>query len=161
MIKKFNLLFITFFFIGKIKFAPGTVASFITCILFFLLINIFNFSTIFLITLVIFFYSFIAISNSFNEFKADDPQEIVIDEVVGQMLPLLAIPVYETLCPLPNIYYFVTSFLLFRLFDIWKPYPISYVDNNIKGSLGIMLDDIFAALYVIIILSLIFFFIGG
>ena len=161
MIKKFNLFFITFFFTGKIKFAPGTFASFIACFLFLLLINIFNFFTIFLITLLIFFYSFVAINNSFNEFESDDPQEIVIDEVVGQMLPLLAIPVYETLYPLPNIYYFVSSFLLFRLFDIWKPYPISYIDNTIKGSLGIMLDDIFAGLYAIIILSLIFFFLGG
>ena len=161
MIKKFNLLFITFFFTGKIKFAPGTITSFITCFLFLFLINILNFLTIFLITLVIFFYSFIAINNSFSEFKSDDPQEIVIDEVVGQALPLLAIPVYETLYPLPNIYYFVSAFLLFRLFDIWKPYPISYIDNNIKGALGIMLDDILAGLYVIIILSIIFFFLGG
>ena len=161
MIKKFNLLFITFFFTGKIKFAPGTVASLITCILFLLLVNIFNFAIIFLITLIIFFYSFVAINNSFNEFNSDDPQEIVIDEVVGQMLPLLAIPIYETLYPLPNIYYCVSAFLLFRLFDIWKPYPISYIDSSIKGSLGIMLDDIFASLYAIIILSLIFFFLGG
>jgi len=161
MIKKFNLLFITFFFTGKIKFAPGTIASFITCFLFLLLINIFNFFTIFLITLVIFVYSFVALNYSFNEFESDDPQEIVIDEVVGQLLPLLAIPIYETLHPLPNIYYLISAFLLFRLFDIWKPYPISYIDNHIKGSLGIMLDDIFAALYVIIILSLTFFFLGG
>ena len=161
MIKKFNLLFITFFFTGKIKFAPGTVASLITCILFLLLVNIFNFAIIFLITLIIFFYSFVAINNSFDEFETDDPQEIVIDEVIGQMLPLLAVPIYETLYPLPNIYYCVSAFLLFRLFDIWKPYPISYIDSSIKGSLGIMLDDIFASLYAIIILSLIFFFLGG
>ena len=161
MIKKFNLLFITFFFTGKIKFAPGTIASFITCFLFLLLINIFNFTTIFLITLVIFFYSFIAINDSFDEFNSDDPQEIVIDEVAGQLITLLAIPIYETLYPLPNIYYFVSAFLLFRLFDIWKPYPISYIDNNIKGSLGVMLDDVFAGLYAIIILSLALFFLGG
>ena len=161
MIRKFNLLFITFFFVGKIKFAPGTVASFITCFLFLLLINIFNFTTIFLIALAIFFYSIIAINNSFNEFNSEDPQEIVIDEVTGQMMPLLAIPIYETLYPLPNIYYFVSAFLLFRLFDIWKPYPINYIDNNIKGSLGIMLDDVFAGLYAIIILSLALFFFGG
>ena len=161
MIKKFNLLFITFFFTGKIKFAPGTVASFIACFLFSLLISIFNFTIIFLIALVIFFYSIIAINNSFNEFESEDPQEIVIDEVVGQMLPLLAIPLYETLYPLPSIYYYVSAFLLFRLFDIWKPYPINYIDNNIKGSLGIMLDDIFAGLYAIIILNIIFFFLGG
>ena len=147
--------------IGKIKYAPGTIASLMTCLLFLLLINIFNIIAIFLITLIIFFYSFVAINNSFDEFSTDDPQEIVIDEVVGQMLPLLAIPIYETLYPLPTIYYCSAAFLSFRLFDVWKPYPISYVDNNIKGSLGIMLDDILASAYSIVILSVIFFFLGG
>ena len=161
MIKKFNLLYLTFFFIGRIKYAPGTIASFFTCILFLFLINIFDLSLIFLITLIIFSYSFIAINNSFDQFKSKDPQEIVIDEVVGQMLVLLGIPIYETLFPLPIIFYCVASFILFRLFDIWKPYPINYIDNNIKGSLGIMLDDVFAGLYAIIILSLALFFFGG
>ena len=161
MIKKFNLLFLTFFMIGKIKYAPGTLASLLTCLLFLVLINLFNFQVLFLITLIIFFYSFIAINNSFDEFKSEDPQEIVIDEVVGQMLPLLAIPIYETLYPLPKIYYFISAFLLFRIFDIWKPFPVSYVDNNIKGSLGIMLDDIVASIYSIIIICLIFYFLGG
>ena len=147
--------------IGKIKYAPGTFASLFTCFLFLLLINIFSITVIFLITLIIFFYSFVAINNSFNEFNTDDPQEIVIDEVVGQMLPLLAIPIYETLYLLPKIYYCVPAFLLFRLFDVWKPYPINYVDNNVKGSLGIMLDDILAGAYSITVLSIIFFFLGG
>ena len=161
MIKKFNLFFLTFFFIGRIKYAPGTAASFITCILFLLLINTFNFYFVFLITLIIFIYSFFAINNSYDEFKSEDPQEIVIDEVVGQMLVLLAMPVYETLYPLPIIFYCVGAFFLFRLFDIWKPYPISYVDDNMSGSLGIMLDDIIASIYSILILILIFFFFGG
>ena len=147
--------------IGKIKYAPGTFASLATCILFLILINITDFTVIYLITLVIFCYSFIAINNSFDDFDADDPQEIVIDEVVGQMLTLLAIPIYETLYPLPIMFYCVSAFILFRLFDIWKPYPVSYVDNNVKGSLGIMLDDIFASIYSITILSVIFFFLGG
>ena len=161
MIKKFNLFILTFCKVGKIKYAPGTVASLITCILFLLLINFFNISILLLFSLIIFCYSFIAINNSINEFDSEDPQEIVIDEVIGQMLTLLAIPIYETLYPLPKIYYCVGAFLLFRLFDIWKPYPISYVDNNIKGSLGIMLDDILASVYSIIILTMIFFFFGG
>ena len=147
--------------IGKIKYAPGTVASFITCLAFLLLINIFNLSVILLFTLIIFCYSLVAINNSFENFDTEDPQEIVIDEVVGQMLPLLAIPIYETLYPLPKIYYCVAAFLAFRLFDIWKPYPISYVDNNVKGALGIMLDDILASIYSIIALAIIFFFLGG
>ena len=147
--------------IGKIKYAPGTFASLVTCFLFFVLISFFSYSVLLLITLIIFFYSFIAINNSFDEFKSDDPKEIVIDEVVGQILPLLAIPVYETLYPLPKIYYIISAFILFRLFDIWKPFPISYVDINVKGSLGIMLDDIVARIYSILILSLIFIFFGG
>ena len=125
------------------------------------MINILDITSIFLITLIVFFYSFIAINNSFDVFDTEDPQEIVIDEVVGQMLPLLAVPIYETLCPLPTIYYCVAAFLLFRLFDIWKPYPISYIDNNIKGPMGIMLDDILASVYSILCLCVIFFFLGG
>ena len=147
--------------IGKIKYAPGTVASLITCLAFLLLSNIFNLSVILLFTLIIFCYSLVAINNSFENFDTEDPQEIVIDEVVGQMLPLLAIPIYETLYLLPKIYYCVAAFLTFRLFDILKPYPISYVDNDVKGALGIMLDDILASSYSIIALTIIFFFLGG
>ena len=80
---------------------------------------------------------------------------------MGQLLPLLAIPVYETLYPAPIEYYCVAAFLLFRLFDIWKPFPISNVDSNTQGTLGIMLDDILAGIYSIIVLTLLFFFIGG
>ena len=161
MIKKFNLFFLTLLNIGKIKYAPGTFASLITCLLFLFLINFFDISTLFFCTLVIFLYTFIAINSSFDSFDSNDPQEIVIDEAVGQMLPLLAIPIYETLFIASVEYYCISAFLLFRLFDIWKPFPISYVDNNIKGALGIILDDVLAGIYTTIILMLIFFFIGG
>ena len=161
MIKEINLFFLTFFMIGKIKFAPGTLASIAACLLFLLLLNIFSFTFVFLFTLITFVYSLWAINNSFDEFKTEDPQEIVKDEVVGQMLTLLAIPIYETLYPLPLIYYCASSFLLFRFFDVLKPYPINFVDENVKGSFGIMFDDILASLYSIIILIIIFFFLGG
>ena len=62
---------------------------------------------------------------------------------------------------LPKFYYCIAAFLAFRLFDIWKPYPVSYADENIKGSLGIILDDVFAGFYSIILLVIIFFFLGG
>ena len=161
MMNKFNLLFITFFKIGKIKFAPGTFASFITCILFLLFVNLINIVVIFFCTLLIALYSIIAINNSFNSFDSNDPEEIVIDEVVGQMLPLLAIPIYETLYIAPKEYYCIAAFLLFRLFDIWKPFPINYIDINTEGSLGIMLDDIIAGIYAIFTLLIIFFFVGA
>ena len=147
--------------IGKIKYAPGTFASVFSCILFFLLTYIFSFTSILIIITLFFIYSFIAINNSFEEFNSDDPQEIVIDEVLGQMLTLLAIPIYETLYPLPVLYYYISALIFFRIFDILKPYPINFVDNNVKGPLGIMLDDIIASFYSILILTIIFFFIGG
>lgn len=147
--------------IGKIKYAPGTIASLITCLFFLFFVNFINLYYIFLFTLIIFCYSFIAINNSFDQFEADDPQEIVIDEVVGQMIPLLAIPIYETLYPMPKLYYCIAALIIFRFFDIWKPYPINYVDINVKGSLGIMLDDIIASFYSIIILIIVFFLLGG
>ena len=102
--------------IGKIKYAPGTLASLTSCFLFLLLFTKFDIIIIFLVTILIFFYSLVAINNSFDIFKSDDPQEIVIDEVVGQMLTLLAMPIYETLYPLPIFYYCLASFFFFRLF---------------------------------------------
>ena len=161
MINKFNLFFLTLFSVGRIKYAPGTIASLITCLTFLLLLNVFSIITLFFCTLIIFCYSFIAINNSFKSFNSTDPQEIVIDEVVGQMLPLLAIPIYETLHLISKEYYCIGAFVLFRFFDIWKPFPINYVDNNIGGPLGIMLDDILAGFYSIFILTILFFFLGG
>ena len=161
MIKKFNLLFLTLFNIGKIKYAPGTFASLVTCLIFLVLIALFNLSIIFFLTIIIFVYSFIAINNSTDEFNEEDPQEIVIDEFVGQILPLLFIPVYETLFLVPKFYYCFTAFIIFRIFDIFKPFPINYVDNNVQGALVIMLDDIIAGVYTIFLMTLLFFFIGG
>tara|TARA_B100001123_G_C15071049_1_gene931612 strand:- start:453 stop:938 length:486 start_codon:yes stop_codon:yes gene_type:complete len=161
MIKNFDIFFLTLFKIGKIKYAPGTFASLATCLIFLILISILNLSVIFLITLIVFAYSFIAINNSYDKFKEDDPQEIVIDEFVGQILPLLFIPIYETLFLIPKFYYCIAAFIIFRIFDILKPFPINYVDNNVQGPLGIMLDDIIAGVYTISVLTIIFFFIGG
>ena len=161
MIKNFNLLFLTFLKIGKIKYAPGTIASFFTCIFFLILDNYFHISTILFITIIIFLYSLFAINNTFENFDSKDPQEIVIDEFVGQMLPLLAMPIYETLYPSSKFFYCFLAFVLFRFFDILKPFPISYIDINTKGALGIMLDDIVAGIFTIIILAISFFFIGG
>ena len=161
MIKNFNLFFVTFFYTGKIKFAPGTFASFFTCLFFLFFLNVVNITFLFFLTLLIFFYSIFAINSISDKFNSDDPNEIVIDEVVGQMIPLLAIPIYETLYPALIYFYCIGSFLLFRIFDIWKPFPINYVDKNIVGAFGVMLDDVMAGLYTVIVLSLIFFFLGA
>jgi phosphatidylglycerophosphatase A len=74
-----------------------------------------------------------------------DPGAIVIDEVAGQWLVLLA----AALDPLS----YVLAFLLFRIFDIWKPWPVSWADRRVAGGLGIMLDDLLAAVYAVLALS--------
>ena len=115
MIKKFNLIFVTFFYIGKIKFASGTFASLFTCIFFLLLMKILNVIILTYLTLVIFLYSFLAINNITESFKSDDPHEIVIDEVVGQMVPLLFIPIYENLYLFTYFLQELYTHLLFRI----------------------------------------------
>ena len=161
MNKKINLLLLTFFQVGKIKYAPGTIASLITCILFLFLVNYISIVILFFFTVGIFLYSLIAINDCYKTFESKDPQEIVIDEFVGQMIPLLAIPIYETLYPSTHILYCVLSFFTFRFFDIIKPFPINYIDKNMDSALGIMLDDIVAGFISTIILTFIFFFFGG
>jgi len=161
MIKKFNLFFLTLFNVGKIKYASGTIASAITCLIFLILINFLDISIILFLVLIILFYSFIAINNSYESFESNDPKEIVIDEFIGQMFPLIFLPIYETLYLAPKFYYCVAAFILFRIFDIWKPYPINYVDNNTGGALGIILDDILAGVYTMITLTVLFFFLGA
>ncbi len=76
--------------------------------------------------------------------SAKDPGAVVIDEVAGQWLVLVAAPLEPV--------YFLAGFVLFRIFDVLKPWPASWADRNLKGGLGIMLDDIFAALYALLLL---------
>jgi len=69
----------------------------------------------------------------------DDPGPVVIDEVAGQWMTLAAVPT--------DIRYYIAGFILFRLADIFKPWPVSWADRSVKGGLGIMLDDVLAAIY--------------
>lgn len=70
--------------------------------------------------------------------EVKDPGGIVWDEFVGMWITLLL---------LPSLMWLPTAFLLFRLFDIWKPWPVRVADEKLAGGLGIMLDDVFAGLY--------------
>ena len=75
----------------------------------------------------------------------EDPGAIVIDEVAGQWLVLVAVP--------PALLPYALAFLLFRIFDIWKPWPARWAEQRVRGGLGIMLDDVVAAVYAICLLS--------
>ena len=94
-------------------------------------------------------------------FTEVDAKEIVIDEFIGQSIPILTI---YTLIPSNNIsdfiWYTFVSFVLFRVFDITKPYPVGTIDKKMKNGFGVVLDDIIAGFYSIIILLLLKFIIN-
>ena len=109
----------------------------------------------------LFFYSFVAIKNTLKEFKNDDPQEIVIDEFLGQSIPVILYEIAHGSIILPSekIVPYFFMFLAFRMFDIFKPFPINYFDKRFKNNFGIIMDDIIAGMYTIIILTIINVFI--
>ena len=168
MIKKFGLSILTLFGVGYFKYAPGTAASFITCIIYYIL-WIAEFSLhnhkIYLVCflIIILIYSILIIDKLSQFFKKKDPKEIVIDEFVGQCIPLVAFLFRpESLSHLGGqtnnyiLIYILLSFILFRFFDILKPYPINIVDKKMKNGVGIMLDDIIAGIYSTIVIYIIY-----
>ena len=159
MINKFNTLFVTMFGIGKIKIIPGTFGSLATVIVLYILFHILNISPnlIFFGLIIIFVYSFLAVANHIESIEDKDPREIVIDEFIGQSIPIYLYEVSHGTQKSPDeaIIFYAICFVLFRFFDIRKPFPVSFFDKNYKNSFGVIMDDVFAGLYVV--LSLICF----
>ena len=156
MIKVFNYLFVTCFGIGSFKFAPGTIASFITTIFLFTLFHIINLSNkvILLLLILIFIYSFYAVSKYIKDNVNKDPKEVVIDEFIGQSIPIYLYEIsHGTLKNTEEAtLFYLYIFILFRYFDIKKPFPINYFDKKFKNSFGVILDDVIAGLYVVLTL---------
>ena len=144
------------FGIGKLPRIPGSYASLATVILLYLLFQIFSVSAnIFLFFLVaIFIISLFAVNLFIKDLSNKDPKEVVIDEFIGQSIPicLYEIAHNELTDPVRVLTYYFIMFILFRIFDITKPYPVSYYDKNFKNSFGVIMDDICAGLYVVAIL---------
>ena len=162
MIKQLNILILTMFGVGKSEYAPGTVASFVTCLIYIWFYN-YHTNIIYLIlcVFIIFVYSVYSIDSYKNSFSKIDAREIVIDEFIGQSIPVLSIYNFIEKNNLNHFIFFtLISFILFRVFDIWKPYPINKIDQEMKNGFGVILDDVVAGLYSAIILFTIIFFIN-
>ena len=153
MIKTFNYLFVTFFGIGTIRFAPGTITSLIATVLLFSLFHILNFSNnvILLFLILIFLYSFYAVADYIKENENKDPREVVIDEVIGQSIPIYLFEIAHGSEKnfQEAILFYIYIFLLFRFFDIKKPFPVNVFDKNYKNSFGVIMDDVIAGFYVV------------
>ena len=158
MINKINFLFVTLLGLGKIKKIPGSVASLATIFFLFFLFHILYISPniILFLIIIIFFISFYSVQVYIKHSQNKDPKEVVIDEFIGQSIPIC---LYEIAHNSPKEtdqvfkFYFI-MFVLFRIFDITKPFPVSYYDRNFKNSFGVVMDDVCAGLYVVAILVL-------
>jgi phosphatidylglycerophosphatase A len=156
MIKTFNSLFVTMFFLGKIKFIPGTFGSLATTIIFYLLFHVLNVSSnlILIGLIIIFIYSFYAVSKHIENNENKDPGEIIIDEFLGQSIPIYLYEISHGTNKEADesIIYYAIFFILFRYFDIMKPFPVNFFDKNFKNSFGVIMDDICAGFYVVLTL---------
>lgn len=181
MRERITELMVTFFYIGKSKYCPGTIASLATFplsymiasytikskVVFFAFLDVdfiprelISVSIVLLFaSMILFFVGVYCSSQYLLSSKLDDPQEIVIDEVAGQMLVITLClfsvifvqnSTFTTLIEINKInfvYLFLMPLTLFRFFDIIKPWPIDWIDQNVKGAFGVMIDDVIAAVF--------------
>ena len=142
----FNIskIFITIFYLGYSKVIPGTIGSFIAFIIIYFAYISLNKIYLYTLFIICFFLSLFFINFYQKTIKKIDSSEIIIDEFLGVFIIFLFFDYYSKI----NIYFFFfIGFLLFRFFDIYKPFPINWIDKKIKNSFGVIFDDIVAGIY--------------
>ena len=159
MIKIINTLFVTMFGLGKIPKIPGTFGSLVTVFILYIFFHILNISSNFILVvlIIVFIYSFSAVASHIKENDNKDPKEVIIDEFIGQSIPIYLYEISHGTEKTPDeaIIFYGICFVLFRFFDIVKPFPVNFFDKNFKNSFGVIMDDVCAGFYVV--LSLICF----
>jgi len=146
--KKINLntMFVSVLGIGFIPIASGTFGSLAGLVIGYFL-NLLSYNLFFLFIPTLFILGVIA-SNTYQKVTGEkDSSVIVIDEVVGQLIAMMFV--------MDNIVLVFISFIIFRIFDILKPWPASYADKKMSDGFGVMLDDVFAGIYAAILVCLI------
>ena len=156
MIKTFNFLFVTMFGLGKVKYIPGTFGSLATVVILYICFHFLhiNSNVILLVLILVFGYSFISIANHTKNHENKDPKEIIIDEFIGQSIPIYFYEISHGTDKQPSeaIIFYGVCFILFRYFDIMKPFPVNYFDKKHKNSFGVIMDDVCAGFYVVLTL---------
>ena len=142
------------FGLGKVNKIPGTLGSLATVIILYIFFHILDLSSnVILISLItIFIYSFSAVASHIKDSDNKDPKEIIIDEFIGQSIPIYLYEISHGIEKSPDeaLIFYSVSFVLFRFFDIAKPFPVSFFDKNFKNSFGVIMDDVCAGFYVVI-----------
>ena len=144
--------FVTMFGVGFFPIAPGTIGTFVTFAFYFVMFNYLTLINILAIFIFSFILAIILIHYYSKYLNKYDSSEIIIDEFLGSTLIILSYKYYNFS---NSIILFIIGALIFRFFDIVKIFPSSYIDKNIKNSFGVILDDIVAGIYTIIIIYII------
>ena len=156
MKKGFSFTLATFFGVGHSKLAPGTMGSLVTLPLACLIANNYGIWGISVAVIAIFIIGTIATTEVLRH-TPHDPGFIVIDEVAGQLLTFISVAPYLN-NHLSDWQFYLAGFILFRIFDIFKPQPVRWADRKITNAWGVMLDDIIAGTYATLILYIIYAF---
>ena len=147
------------FGLGKLPKIPGTFGSLATIIILYVLFHILNLSSnlILIGLMAILIFSFLAVESHIKNCENKDPKEVIIDEFIGQSIPIYLYEISHGTEKTADeaIIFYCVCFILFRFFDIVKPFPVNFFDKNFKNSFGVIMDDVCAGLYVV--LSLICF----
>ncbi|MFW2366827.1 MAG: phosphatidylglycerophosphatase A [Desulforhopalus sp.] len=138
-------------YVGKMPKAPGTWGS-LAAFLPWLLIKDFPLTTYLLLLMVIFIIGFFVSGSAEKILDSPDAGCIVIDEILGMFITLAAAPNHPVA--------WLLGFILFRIFDIAKPFPVSWFDQKIHGGIGIMMDDVIAGIYALASLQLLWWLAG-
>jgi phosphatidylglycerophosphatase A len=141
----------TGFFIGTVPFAPGTFGSLIGLPVCFLLSRLNLLQSV--ISILVFILFAIGIASAAEKIlKQKDPGQIVIDEIAGLMVTFAGLPF--------NFKTALAGFIIFRVFDILKPFPIRILERRVGGGTGVVLDDVLAGVYGNLILRLVIYLSG-
>ena len=145
--------------LGKVPKIPGTFGSLATVIILYIFFHVLNITSnvILIVLIIIFILSFLSVAFHIKDNDNKDPKEIIIDELIGQSIPIYLYEISHGTEKSSDeaIIFYSICFILFRFFDILKPFPVSYFDKNYKNSFGVIMDDVCAGFYVV--LSLICF----
>lgn len=145
-------LIATFFFSGLFPKAPGTVGTLASVVVIYPVLPILSLHEKQYLLYVVFFIGTIATHYYMQITKRMDPKEVVIDETFGVFLCIFINQFFVSTTEVSTFWLCVASFILFRFFDILKPYPISLIDSKMKNALGVMLDDALAGIFASIVL---------
>tara|TARA_Y100001970_G_scaffold293679_1_gene442330 strand:- start:1577 stop:2044 length:468 start_codon:yes stop_codon:yes gene_type:complete len=146
---KFSKVITTLFGIGFSPFMPGTIASFITLTFYYIILDFIDLFGLIIVFLFIFIFSIYLINIYTKKINKHDTSEIVIDEFLGITFIIIF---YKMINFTNDFVMFIIILILFRFFDIFKIFPANIIDKKMTNPIGVLLDDIIAGIYCVIML---------